>query len=89
MTNRGPNHYVLSLGWAVLSGRPDFIATKGNDCVPKRHRFPDPPGDFDYSQMLERAEWAEADRDREYEAGNTGEARIRELGEEVRRVASL
>ena len=33
VSNGGPNGYVLSVGGAELSGRPDVIATKGGDCI--------------------------------------------------------
>ena len=33
VSNGGPNAYSLSIGEAVLSGRPDVIAAKGEDCV--------------------------------------------------------
>ena len=33
VSNGGPNGYVLSVGGAALSGRPDVIATKGGDCI--------------------------------------------------------
>ena len=39
--------------------------------------------------MMERAEWAEANRDREHEARTRAEARIKELEEEIRRLSSL
>ena len=54
-----------------------------------RFRFPDPPDSEDYFDMLERAEWAEADRDREHEARTRAVARIKELEEEIRRLSSL
>ena len=191
VSNGGPNGYVLSVGGAALSGRPDVIATKGGDCIvidfpegeptrshalqvmihmyalsmaverfrgmalsgqlaygresvdilaasvdrefienmtelarrlaagepparipspeecgacditaadcPERmdeggtgrFRFPDPPDSEDYFDMLERAEWAEADRDREHEARTRAVARIKELEEEIRQLSSL
>ena len=191
VSNGGPNAYSLSLAEAVLSGRPDVIATKGDDCVvvdfpkgePNRsHQFqvmihmyalpraverlrdmslrgelvywqgqvdippdsldrefienlhsqaqrltdgqplaripstgecwtcditvadcpermeddgtrpfmmPYPPGGEDFDAMLQRAEWAEADRDKEYEARTRAEARVRELKQEVRRLESV
>ena len=33
VSNGAPNAYSLSLGEAVLSGSPDVIATKGDDCI--------------------------------------------------------
>ena len=33
VSNGRPNDYVLQVGGAVLSGRPEMIATKGDDCV--------------------------------------------------------
>ena len=33
VSNGWPNDYVLRVGGAVLSGRPEVIATKGDDCV--------------------------------------------------------
>ena len=190
VSNGGPNDYVLSVGGTVLSGRPDVIATRGDECVvidfpkgkpnrahalqvtthmyalpraverlrgmsprgevaymrelvdlpassvdlefisnlsrlvgrlasgeplarvpspeecgmcditaadcPERldedetQRFvlPYPPEPEDFFDMLERAEWAEANRDREHEARTRTEARIKELEEEVRRLSS-
>ena len=191
VSNGAPNAYSLSLGDAVLSGRPDVIAVKGDDCVvidfpkgeanrshafqvmthmyalpraverlrgmsprgelgywqeqvdvpagsldrefvenlhrqaerlasgeplarvpsvdecwtcdigaadcPERmkddgtRRFvlPDPPGHEDFFAMLERAEWAEADRDREHRVRVMAEARVRELEEEAGRPGSV
>lgn len=57
--------------------------------VPENFRLPDPPGHEAFLQMLERAEWAEGDRDREHEARTRAEARIRELEEDIRRLGSL
>ena len=191
VSNGAPNAYSLSLGDAVLSGRPDVIAVKGDDCVvidfpkgeanrshafqvmthmyalpraverlrgmsprgelgywqeqvdvpagsldrefvenlhrqaerlasgeplarvpsvdecwtcdigaadcPERmkndgtRRFvlPDPPGYEDFQVMLERARWAEADRDKEHQCRIRAEARIRELEEEAGRPGSV
>ena len=33
VSNGGPNFYNFSIGEAVVSGRPDVIATKGEDCI--------------------------------------------------------
>ena len=33
VSNGAPNGYLLSVGGAMLSGRPDVIAVKGDDCV--------------------------------------------------------
>ena len=191
VSNGGPNDYALSVGGAVLSGRPDVIATKGDDCIvidfpkgePRRshahqvmthmyalpraierlrgmalrgevayrrelldipaasvdrkfiesltglagrlasgepparvpspeecgacditavdcperidedgtRRFvlPDPPGSDEYFDLMERVEWAEADRDREHRARTRADARIKELEKEIRRLSSL
>ena len=51
--------------------------------------LPDVPGHEEFFEMLERAEWAEADRNREHEARTRAEARIKELEEEIRRLNSL
>jgi hypothetical protein len=190
VSNGAPNAYSLSLGDAVLSGRPDVIATKGDDCIvidfPKGEanrshelqaithlyalpraverlrgmsprgelvysremvdipadsvdrefieklyrqaerlaskeplarvpspdecwtcditasdcfermeddgtrpfRMPDVPGGEAFFAMLERAEWAEADRDRAHQGRMRAEARIKEL-EEARRPPGL
>ena len=187
VSNGGPNDYVIGVSGALLEGRPDVIATKGDDCVvidfpdsgpngsntlqvmthmyalpraverlqgtsprgelvyrrevvdvpaasvdhqfignltalvellaleepppripsqeecarcdisgpdcPDRlddtrsFRLPDPPGHEAYYAMLERAEWAEADRDREYAVRLRAGLRIRELEEEIRRLS--
>ena len=191
VSNGAPNDYTLSLGGAVLSGRPDVIAVKGDDCgvidfpkgeanrshafrvmthmyalpralerlrgmspkgeliywreqveipagsldrefVESLHRqaellasreslarvpsldecwscdigaadcaermeeegtrrfvLPDLPGPEDFFAMLERAEWAEADRDREHQGRIRAEARIKELEEEAGRPGSV
>ena len=52
-------------------------------------RMPDPPGGEDFDAMLQRAEWAEADRDREYQGRMRAEVRIKELEQEVKRLESL
>ena len=51
--------------------------------------MPYPPGGEDFDAMPQRAEWAEADRDKEYEARTRAEARVRELKQEVRRLESV
>lgn len=191
VSNGAPNAYTLSLGDAVLSGRPDVIAVKGDDCVvidfpkgeanrshafqvmthmyalpraverlrgmsprgelvywreqveipagsldrefveslhrqaerlasgeplarvpsldecwiwdigetdcPERMKddgtrrfvFPDPPGPEDFFAMLERAQWAEAARDREHQGRIRAEARIKEMEEEAGRPGSV
>ena len=191
VSNGGPNAYSLNIGEAVLSGRPDVIATKGEDCIvidfpkgkanhshafqvmthmyalpraverlrgisprgelvywremaeisagsldhefienlyrlagrlaaveplarvpspdecwvcdigaadcPERmkddgtrpFRLPDPPVGEDFFAMLDRAEWAEADRDREHQGRIMAEARVKELEEEARRLSGL
>ena len=187
VSNGAPNAYNLSLGQAVLSGRPDVIATKGDACVvidfprgeanrshvlqvithmyalpraverlrgmaprgevvysretvdipadsvdqefvenlqwqvqrlasgepltrvpspdecracditasdcPERmedegnrtFRLPDVPGGEEFFAMLDRAEWAEADRDREHQGRIRAEARVKELEEQAQR----
>ena len=52
-------------------------------------RLPDPPGGEDFEAMLRRAEWAEADRDREHLARTKAEIRIGELEQEIWRTESL
>ena len=191
VSNGEPNAYTLNVGEAVISGRPDVIATKGSDCIvidfpkgrpnrshafqvithmyalprslkrlrgmsprgqlaywqelvdipsdsldrgfienlhrqaqplaagqplarvpspdecwtcditaadcPQRmeddgtrpFRMPDPPGGEEFAAMLQRAEWAEADRDGEYRARTRAELRIEELEQEVRRLEGL
>ena len=188
VSNGGPNRYVISIAGAVLSGGPDVVATKGDDCIivdfpqgePTRShavqamihmyalprvagrlmgmfprgelayerelvdipdtsvdrefienltdmagrlasgeptsrvpsleecgrcditgadcpdrldetrpfRFPDPPDPENFFDVLRRAEWAEAARDREHEARIRAEVRIGELEEELKRVIS-
>ena len=51
--------------------------------------LPDPPAGEDFFAMLDRAQWAEADRDREYQGRIRADARVKELEEEARRLRGI
>ncbi len=74
--------------WTCDIGAADCPERMKDDGT-RRFVLPDPPGHADFFAMLERAEWAEADRDREHQVRVRAEARIRELEEEAGRPGSV
>ena len=74
--------------WVCDIGAADCPERMEDDGT-RRFRMPDPPGGEDFFAMLERAQWAEADRDREHQGRVKAEARIKELEEEAGRFREL
>ena len=74
--------------WTCDIGAADCPERMDDDGT-RRIVFPDPPDYADFLAMLERAQWAEADRDREHQGRIRAEARIREMEEEAGRPGSV
>ncbi len=74
--------------WTCDIGAADCPERMEDDGT-RRFVLPDVPGYEDFEAMLERAQWAEADRDREHQARIRAEARVRELEGETGRPGSV